>query len=96
MTPSRLSESWQSRVMDATVQAVAALGLKNGPIHAELRLNDQVRRRYHPSCGQRRIEAEQPFIGREHPVRSRDRGNAPMSESEQVACRRVRTREVGR
>ena len=27
--------------MDATVQAVAALGLKDGPIHAELRLNDQ-------------------------------------------------------
>ena len=41
VTPSRLPESWQSRVMDATVQAVAALGLKDGPIHAELRLNDQ-------------------------------------------------------
>ena len=41
VTPSRLSKSWQSRVMDATVQAVAALGLKDGPIHAELRLNDQ-------------------------------------------------------
>jgi biotin carboxylase len=41
VTPSRLPESWQSRVMDATVHAVAALGLKDGPIHAELRLNDQ-------------------------------------------------------
>src|SRR5262249_59246442 len=41
VTPSRLPECWQSRVMDATVQAVAALGLKDGPIHAELRLNDQ-------------------------------------------------------
>ena len=28
VTPSRLPRSWQSRVMDATVQAVAALGLK--------------------------------------------------------------------
>ena len=41
VTPSRLSESWQSRVRDATVQAVAALGLEDGPIHAELRLNDR-------------------------------------------------------
>ncbi len=41
VTPSRLSEYWQSRVMDATAQAVVALGLKDGPIHAELRLNDQ-------------------------------------------------------
>jgi len=41
VTPSRLSESWQNRVIDATVQAVDALGLKDGPIHAELRLNDQ-------------------------------------------------------
>ena len=41
VTPSRLPECWQSRVRDATVQAVAALGLKDGPIHAELRLNDQ-------------------------------------------------------
>jgi formate-dependent phosphoribosylglycinamide formyltransferase (GAR transformylase) len=41
VTPSRLSETWQSRVRDATVQAVAALGLEDGPIHAELRLNDR-------------------------------------------------------
>ena len=41
VTPSRLPEFWQSRVMDATVQAVAALELKDGPIYAELRLNDQ-------------------------------------------------------
>ncbi len=41
VTPSRLPESWQRRVTDATVQAVTALGLNDGPIHAELRLNDQ-------------------------------------------------------
>ena len=41
VTPSRLPESWQSRITDATLQAVGALGLKDGPIHAELRLNDQ-------------------------------------------------------
>ena len=41
VTPSRLPKSWQSRITDATLQAVAALGLKDGPIHAELRLNDQ-------------------------------------------------------
>ncbi len=41
VTPSRLPKSWQSRITDATLQAVGALGLKDGPIHAELRLNDQ-------------------------------------------------------
>ncbi len=38
---SRLPETWQSRIRDATDQAVAALGLRDGPIHAELRINDQ-------------------------------------------------------
>ena len=41
VTPSRLPATWRSRVIEATVQAVAALGLRDGPIHAELRLNDQ-------------------------------------------------------
>ena len=41
VTPSRLSLSWQSRIIEATAQAVAVLGLRDGPIHAELRLNDQ-------------------------------------------------------
>ena len=41
VTPSRLSLSWQSRIIEATEQAVAVLGLRDGPIHAELRLNDQ-------------------------------------------------------
>jgi len=41
VTPSRLPESWQGRVRDATARAVGALGLRDGPIHAELRLNDQ-------------------------------------------------------
>lgn len=41
VTPSRLSKSWQKRVLDATVQAVSSLGLRDGPVHAELRLNDQ-------------------------------------------------------
>jgi len=41
ITPSRLPKSGQKRVIDATVQAVAALGLKDGPIHAELRLNEE-------------------------------------------------------
>ena len=39
--PQRFGYLLKDRVMDATVQAVAALGLKDGPIHAELRLNDQ-------------------------------------------------------
>jgi biotin carboxylase len=41
VTPSRLSQSWQSRIADATIRAVATLGLTDGPIHAELRLNNQ-------------------------------------------------------
>jgi hypothetical protein len=41
VTPSRLPESLQDLVEDATVQAIGALGLRDGPIHAELRLNDQ-------------------------------------------------------
>ena len=41
VTPSRLPSTWRSRIVDATARAVAALGLTDGPIHAELRLNCQ-------------------------------------------------------
>ena len=41
VTPSRLSGSIQQQILKITERATAALGLKEGPIHAELRLNDQ-------------------------------------------------------
>jgi biotin carboxylase len=41
VTPSRLPDSVQQSVVACTAQAVAALGLEHGPIHAELRVNDQ-------------------------------------------------------
>jgi len=40
VTPSRESSSAQAALIEATEQAVAALGLYHGPIHAEMRLND--------------------------------------------------------
>jgi biotin carboxylase len=40
-TPSRLQESVQQSIVACTAQAVAALGLTHGPIHAELRVNDR-------------------------------------------------------
>lgn len=39
LTPSRLSLELQSRITETTARAAAALGLTEGPIHAELRLN---------------------------------------------------------
>ena len=39
VTPSRLDPAVQSRIIDTTGQAAAALGLRGGPIHAELRVN---------------------------------------------------------
>jgi biotin carboxylase len=39
-TPSRLPEAAQTAVANCTAQAAAALGLRRGPVHAELRLND--------------------------------------------------------
>ncbi len=39
--PSRLPDSVQQAIVSCTAQAVAALGLEHGPIHAELRVNDQ-------------------------------------------------------
>jgi biotin carboxylase len=39
VTPSRLPEPVQERIRDVTAKACAALGLTEGPIHAELRVN---------------------------------------------------------
>jgi biotin carboxylase len=40
VTPSRLPYSVQSSIVATTQRAVTALGLSNGPIHAEMRVND--------------------------------------------------------
>ncbi len=40
VTPSRLSKKSQRDIADTVDRAVAALGLREGPIHAELRVND--------------------------------------------------------
>src|SRR5918995_1393907 len=39
VTPSRLTETTQAAVTERTAEAAAALGLREGPIHAELRIN---------------------------------------------------------
>ena len=41
VTPSRLSDEVQKSIYDATAEAIRAMGLSRGPIHAELRINDQ-------------------------------------------------------
>lgn len=41
VTPSRLSQERQSQIRETTARAARALGLTDGPIHAELRLNDR-------------------------------------------------------
>jgi hypothetical protein len=41
VTPSRLSLEDQDRVIEATRAAARALGLREGPVHAELRLNEE-------------------------------------------------------
>jgi biotin carboxylase len=41
VTPSRLSAAIQDDIAQAARQAVAALGLRHGPIHAEFRVNDK-------------------------------------------------------
>lgn len=41
VTPSRLPAAVQERIADCAAQAAAALGLRTGPVHAELRVNDQ-------------------------------------------------------
>lgn len=40
VTPSRLSDQAQEQVIEATRLGAQALGLRNGPAHAELRVND--------------------------------------------------------
>ena len=41
VTPSRESETVQGALLDTVAQAVRALGLRHGPVHAELRYNDE-------------------------------------------------------
>ena len=41
ITPSRLSEDIQAALHHATAEAASALGLQHGPVHAELRYNDE-------------------------------------------------------
>ena len=41
VTPSRATETTQGEIVATVEQAVAALGLREGPIHAELRLNER-------------------------------------------------------
>lgn len=41
VTPSRQSPEVQRAIIDTTQRAISALGLTNGPIHAELRVNDR-------------------------------------------------------
>jgi biotin carboxylase len=41
VTPSRLDVAVQEAIAEATRKAVAALGLREGPIHAELRVNER-------------------------------------------------------
>jgi biotin carboxylase len=40
VTPSRLPDTAQTAIATCTAQAAATLGLRSGPVHAELRLND--------------------------------------------------------
>jgi hypothetical protein len=40
VTPSRLSAATQKAIADCAAQAAGALGLSDGPIHVELRIND--------------------------------------------------------
>ncbi|HET7034839.1 MAG TPA: ATP-grasp domain-containing protein [Thermomicrobiaceae bacterium] len=41
VTPSRLSETTQRAIADCTAAAATALGLRTGPVHAELRVNER-------------------------------------------------------
>jgi biotin carboxylase len=40
VTPSRLPENMQSRIFDCAAKTTGALGLSDGPIHAEFRVNE--------------------------------------------------------
>jgi biotin carboxylase len=54
VTPSRLPAADQAAILRCTAQAAQALGLRNGPVHAELRLNE---------CGPWLIEVAGRSIG---------------------------------
>ncbi|GAC1684600.1 MAG: hypothetical protein PVS3B3_05590 [Ktedonobacteraceae bacterium] len=41
VTPSRLTEDMQQAIAAAVARAAASLGLREGPVHAELRVNEQ-------------------------------------------------------
>jgi biotin carboxylase len=41
VTPSRLPEEQQTKIIDTAAAAAAAIGLTEGPVHAELRIDDQ-------------------------------------------------------
>ena len=41
VTPSRLSDAVQTKIAACAEQAASALGLREGPIHSELRINDE-------------------------------------------------------
>jgi biotin carboxylase len=41
VTPSRLSDAVQQSIFDCATRACKAMGLREGPIHAELRMNEQ-------------------------------------------------------
>jgi len=41
VTPSRLPEEQQTRIIDTAAAAAAAIGLSEGPVHAELRIDQQ-------------------------------------------------------
>lgn len=41
VTPSRLPAETQARITDALAKAARAIGLREGPVHGELRINDQ-------------------------------------------------------
>jgi biotin carboxylase len=41
VTPSRLSAPQQSAVQDCAIQAIRAIGLTHGPVHAEFRINER-------------------------------------------------------
>ena len=41
VTPSRLPKAVQQDILDTTMESAQALGLRTGPVHAELRVNEQ-------------------------------------------------------
>ena len=41
VTPSRLPSDTQARIVESLAKAARAIGLKEGPVHGELRINDQ-------------------------------------------------------